>query len=89
MACTGFQWTVGTAGVTTATSCQNGAGTTYVAATLLNGGTTPDLGGTAGDIGQNIFKVQARGYFVGSTATDQDRWEVDQGGNMVNTQSKI
>lgn len=89
LACTGFQWTVGTGGVSAATTCSNGAGTTYVAATLLNGGSTPNLGGSTGDIAKDIFKVQARGYFVGTSATDQDRWEVDQGGNMVNTQSKI
>ncbi len=85
-ACTEYQWAVNAAGsVSAAATCSNGAGVTYVLATL-NNASTPNLGGSAaGDISNTAYRVRAVGFLRGTTATDNDTWTMDETGNMANT----
>jgi type IV pilus assembly protein PilA len=82
--CREWQWTAQGTAINAAASCLNSAGTTFMMATI-NNSTTPNLGGTTGDISNTTFQVRAVGNLTGNTA-NMDSWRVDHLGNMVNFQ---
>ncbi len=85
-ACTEYQWSVNAAGsVSGSASCANAAGSTYVLATL-NNASTPNLGGNATeDISNTAYRVRAVGFLRGVVTGDNDTWQIDESGNMANT----